>query len=163
VRRKFGVEPALIPDFLALVAASRRIGYPGIPGIGAVGAARLLNRYGAIETFPPRCWARGATKALLFKTLATLRTDAPLFRNVDRARVARATAAFSAMDERIGAPRPSRGAAEGRGDARERIGRREGKRKQATQPSRLTTASRAFGRVSAPLSDGFTHACMLMA
>ena len=52
VREKFGVEPALIPDFLALVGDAAD-GYPGIAGIGAVGAARLLNRHGPIEAFPP--------------------------------------------------------------------------------------------------------------
>jgi len=52
VREKFGVEPALIPDFLALVGDSAD-GYPGIRGIGAVTAARLLNEHGAIEDFPP--------------------------------------------------------------------------------------------------------------
>src|SRR5215475_4601175 len=51
VREKFGVAPALIPDFLALVGDTAD-GYPGISGIGSVSAARLLNRYGAIETFP---------------------------------------------------------------------------------------------------------------
>src|SRR6202521_2805819 len=52
VREKFGVEPALIPDYLALVGDAAD-GYPGIAGIGAVGAARLLNRHGPIEAFPP--------------------------------------------------------------------------------------------------------------
>ncbi len=52
VRAKFGVEPALIPDFLALVGDAAD-GYPGISGIGAVGAARLFNRHGPIEAFPP--------------------------------------------------------------------------------------------------------------
>ena len=52
IREKFGVEPALIPDFLALVGDAAD-GYPGIKGIGAVGAARLLNQYGPIERFPP--------------------------------------------------------------------------------------------------------------
>src|SRR5438270_6627299 len=51
VREKFGVEPILIPDFLALVGDAAD-GYPGIPGIGRIGAARLLNRYGGIENFP---------------------------------------------------------------------------------------------------------------
>src|SRR3982750_1898134 len=51
VREKFGVEPELIPDYLALVGDSAD-GYPGIAGIGTVGAARLLNRYGAVESFP---------------------------------------------------------------------------------------------------------------
>jgi 5'-3' exonuclease len=52
VREKFGVMPELIPDFLALVGDAAD-GYPGIPGIGAVTAAQLLNRYGPIDTFPP--------------------------------------------------------------------------------------------------------------
>ena len=52
VRQKFGVTPALIPDFLALVGDAAD-GYPGLPGIGRVTAAQLLNRYGAIENFPP--------------------------------------------------------------------------------------------------------------
>src|SRR5207253_1973544 len=51
VREKFGVEPGLIPDFLALVGDAAD-GYPGIAGIGAVTAARLLNRHGVIENFP---------------------------------------------------------------------------------------------------------------
>src|SRR5256886_12839889 len=52
VRTKFGVEPALIPDYLALVGDAAD-GYPGIAGIGAVTAAQLLNRHGTIENFPP--------------------------------------------------------------------------------------------------------------
>ena len=60
VREKFGVEPGLIPDFLALVGDAAD-GYPGISGIGAVTAARLLNRYGVIEEFPPTCWETAAT------------------------------------------------------------------------------------------------------
>jgi len=82
VREKFGVEPALIPDFLALVGDSAD-GYPGMPGIGAVTAARLLNQYGPIEDFPATVLGDGRDRALLFKRLATLRTDAPLFRSVN--------------------------------------------------------------------------------
>ncbi|MER8955898.1 hypothetical protein NKH98_24875 [Mesorhizobium sp. M0833] len=52
VRKKFGVEPALIPDFLALVGDAAD-GYPGLEGIGLVSAARLLGRYGPLERFPP--------------------------------------------------------------------------------------------------------------
>jgi len=104
VRRKFGVEPALIPDFLALVGDAAD-GYPGIPGIGAVGAARLLNRYGAIETFPPEVLGERRDQALLFKTLATLKTDAPLFRNVDELEWRGPTRAFAAWTERIESPR----------------------------------------------------------
>lgn len=80
VRAKFGVDPVLIPDYLALVGDSAD-GYPGIPGIGAKTAARLLNRHGRIEDFPEGAIA-DAGLALLFKELATLRVDAPLFDSV---------------------------------------------------------------------------------
>ncbi len=85
VREKFGVEPTLIPDFLALVGDSAD-GYPGLAGIGRVGAARLIGRYGAIEEFPPEVLGERRELALLFKKLATLRTDAHLFGNVDELR-----------------------------------------------------------------------------
>ena len=104
VRRKFGVEPRLIPDFLALVGDSAD-GYPGIAGIGAVGAARLLNRHGPIESFPPEVLGERREEALLFKTLATLRTDAPLFRNVDELEWKGPTAAFPQWTQRIDSPR----------------------------------------------------------
>ena len=104
VREKFGVEPNLIPDFLALVGDAAD-GYPGIAGIGAVGAARLLNRHGAIETFPPDVLGERRELALLFKDLATLRTDAPLFRDVDALRWRGPTSAFAAWTERMEAPR----------------------------------------------------------
>ena len=83
VRAKFGVPPALIPDFLALVGDTAD-GYPGLEGIGKVGAARLVTKYGALEQFPESA-LDGERKALalLFKKLATLRTDAPLFSSVD--------------------------------------------------------------------------------
>ena len=82
VREKFGVAPGLIPDFLALVGDAAD-GYPGIAGIGPVTAARLLNLHGSIEDFPPDVLGEGRGLALLFKDLATLRTDAQLFRAVD--------------------------------------------------------------------------------
>jgi len=104
VRRKFGVGPSLIPDLLALVGDAAD-GYPGIPGIGAIGAARLLNRYGPIEAFPPEVLGARRAAALLFKTLATLKTDAGLFENVDELEWRGTTAAFAAWTERIGAPR----------------------------------------------------------
>ncbi|MBI4421554.1 MAG: flap endonuclease, partial [Gemmatimonadetes bacterium] len=85
VRKKFGVEPALIPDYLALVGDAQD-GYPGISGIGSATAARLLNQYGPIEAFPPTVLGNERDRALLFKNLATLRTDAPLFRDVDELR-----------------------------------------------------------------------------
>jgi len=104
VREKFGVDPALIPDFLALVGDTAD-GYPGIPGIGAVTAARLLNRYGAIEDFPPEALGEHRDLALLFKDLATLRTDAPLFRDVEELRWRGPTSAFEAWAGRMDAPR----------------------------------------------------------
>jgi 5'-3' exonuclease len=82
VRKKFGVEPRFIPDFLALVGDSAD-GYPGIDGIGPVGAARLINQHGAIEDFPPAVLGERRDMALLFKNLATLRTDAKLFSDID--------------------------------------------------------------------------------
>jgi 5'-3' exonuclease len=101
VRQKFGVEPALIPDFLALVGDAAD-GYPGIPGIGPVTAAGLLNRWGRIEEFPPGVLEDGRELALLFKDLATLRTDAPLFRDVDELRWRGPTDAFAALAEKLG-------------------------------------------------------------
>jgi len=97
VREKFGVDP----DFLALVGDSAD-GYPGIRGIGAVTAARLVNEYGAIEDFPPSVLGEQRDLALLFKDLATLRTDAPLFRDVDELRWRGPTPAFVAYVDRLG-------------------------------------------------------------
>jgi len=104
VREKFGVEPALIPDFLALVGDAAD-GYPGIPGIGAVSAARLLNKHGIIEDFPATVLGDKRDLALLFKRLATLRTDARLFRNVDELRWRGPTDAFAVCVEQMGEPR----------------------------------------------------------
>ena len=103
VREKFGVEPALIPDFLALVGDAAD-GYPGIAGIGPVTAARLLNQHGKIEHFPPAVLGDSRALALLFKDLATLRTDAQLFRAVDELRWRGPTGAFAALAKTIGAP-----------------------------------------------------------
>jgi 5'-3' exonuclease len=85
VRAKFGVAPELIPDYLALVGDSAD-GYPGIAGIGPKGAASLITRYGRIEDFPGQALGERREIALLFKKLATLRTDAPLFTDVDALR-----------------------------------------------------------------------------
>jgi 5'-3' exonuclease len=100
VRAKFGVAPALIPDYLALVGDAAD-GYPGIPGIGAKTAARLIERHGAIEQFPPDILGANRELALLFKTLATLRTDAPLFKDVEELRWRKATPSFAALAESI--------------------------------------------------------------
>jgi 5'-3' exonuclease len=104
VREKFGVEPRLIPDFLALVGDAAD-GYPGIPGIGPVAAARLLNQHGMIESFPPEVLGDSRGLALLFKDLATLRTDARLFQDVDELRWRGPTDAFAACADNLGAAR----------------------------------------------------------
>jgi 5'-3' exonuclease len=101
VRAKFGVEPERIPDYLALVGDSAD-GYPGIAGIGPKGAAGLINRYGAIEQFPEEALGERRKLALLFKQLATLRTDAPLFANVDALEWRGSTDRFEAWCARAG-------------------------------------------------------------
>ena len=100
VKEKFGVGPALIPDFLALVGDSAD-GYPGIKGIGKVGAARLLNQYGTIERFPPEVLGEEREQALLFKALATLKTDAALFADVEELRWKGPTPGFGAWARRL--------------------------------------------------------------
>lgn len=101
VRAKFGVAPAFIPDYLALVGDAAD-GYPGIAGYGPKTAASLINRYGPIEEFPPDLLKDKRASALLFKVLATLRTDAPLFDDVEELCWRGATAAFPAVAEKIG-------------------------------------------------------------
>jgi 5'-3' exonuclease len=104
VREKFGVPPALIPDYLALVGDTAD-GYPGIDGIGPKGAARLLNQHGPIEAFPPAVLGDNRQDALLFKRLATLRTDADLFKRAEELRWRGPTDAFAQWAKRIDAPR----------------------------------------------------------
>jgi 5'-3' exonuclease len=122
VLAKFGVVPELIPDYLALVGDSAD-GYPGIAGIGAKGAARLLTRYGKIEEFPPDVLGEQRELALLFKTLATLRTDAPLFENVDQLQWRGPTNTFASLCERIGDSRLLTRAAKASKPSPERPGR----------------------------------------
>lgn len=100
VRAKFGVEPAYIPDYLALVGDAAD-GYPGIKGCGPKTAATLINRYGALEDFP-REVLKERELALQFKNLATLRNDAPLFDDVEHLRWRGATASFTAAASKIG-------------------------------------------------------------
>ena len=100
VHAKFGVWPAMIPDYLALVGDSAD-GYPGISGCGPKTAAALISRYGAIENFPTDVLKDKHQEALLFKDLATLRTDAPLFDDVEQLRWTGATKDFAAFAERI--------------------------------------------------------------
>jgi len=104
IREKFGVSPQLIPDLLALIGDTAD-GYPGIAGIGARTAAQLLNRYGKIEKFPSNILGKRRKVALLFKKLATLRTDAPLFKKVETLRWRGAPPAFAAWAKRMEAPR----------------------------------------------------------
>src|SRR5262252_2941780 len=85
VREKFGVDPERIPDYLALVGDSSD-GYPGVPGIGPKGAQRLIARHGPLEAFPDDALGTHREAALLFKRLATLRADAPLFADVESLR-----------------------------------------------------------------------------
>jgi 5'-3' exonuclease len=102
VRAKFGVDPERIPDLLALVGDAAD-GYPGIAGIGRVGAARLIERYGALENFPPAILGHDdRERALLFKDLATLRSDARLFADVDELRWRGPTDAFAEVAARTG-------------------------------------------------------------
>lgn len=101
VRAKFGVVPERIPDYLALVGDAAD-GYPGIPSYGPKTAARLIERYGPLEDFPPEILGDKREVALLFKTLATLRIDAPLFSDVEELRWRGVTPAFVSMAERIG-------------------------------------------------------------
>jgi 5'-3' exonuclease len=105
VRAKFGVAPGFIPDYLALVGDSAD-GYPGIPGFGPKTAATLINRYGPLEEFGPEVLnEQNRALALLFKDLATLRTDAPLFEDVDELEWRGATPEFAAVAEKIGSAR----------------------------------------------------------
>ena len=119
VVEKFGVKPESIPDYLALVGDAAD-GYPGLPGFGAKSTAAVLARFGHIEAIPADgaewrvnvmgCGRLASTlnsqrdRALLFKTLATLRTDAPLFDEVDALRWLGPTDSFARVAEEIGAP-----------------------------------------------------------
>jgi 5'-3' exonuclease len=116
VLQKFGVPPASIPDYLALVGDAAD-GYPGLPGWGAKSAAAVLARYGHLESIPEdwRTWgvnvtsaaalaatlARSRDSALLFRTLATLRTDVSLFKNVDELQWKGPTTTFAPLAARL--------------------------------------------------------------
>ncbi|HBB95047.1 MAG TPA: flap endonuclease [Blastocatellia bacterium] len=111
---KFGVAPKFIPDYLALVGDAAD-GYPGIKGLGSKTAATLINRHGHIEQFPATVLNPANRElALLFKNLATLRTDAPLLSptidrqtRVDDLRWKGPIASFAAVAKKIDAPRLS--------------------------------------------------------
>jgi 5'-3' exonuclease len=115
---KFGVPPASIPDYLALVGDAAD-GYPGLPGWGAKSTAAVLARFGHLESIPEdsRNWhvnaanagalaatlVRERERAFLFRTLATLRTDLPLFSSVDELQWAGPTPAFAELGARFDA------------------------------------------------------------
>jgi 5'-3' exonuclease len=112
VVEKFGVTPESIPDYLALVGDSAD-GYPGLPGWGAKSAAAVLAKFVHLESVPhdstewgikvmsaatlSAAFSREQDRALLFRTLATLRTDIPLFDNVDALRWNGVTNAFAGI------------------------------------------------------------------
>ena len=104
VREKFGVAPEFIPDYLALVGDSAD-GYPGLPGCGPKTAVSLINKFGHIEDFPAASLGEARQQALLFKDLATLRSDAPLFKKVDELKWRGPKDSFPAIAEKIGDPR----------------------------------------------------------
>jgi 5'-3' exonuclease len=113
---KFGVEPASIPDYLALVGDSAD-GFPGLPGWGAKSAAAVLAKFNHLESIPAdwREWgvnvaspkALSSTlvanldQALLFRVLATLRTDVPVFDSVDQLEWKGPTADFAPLAARL--------------------------------------------------------------
>ena len=111
VRAKFGVMPEFIADYLALVGDAAD-GYPGLPGFGAKTSARLLNQHGHIEDFPASLLSdTNRELALLFKNLATLRTDASLdsptngeTTSVSKLRWRGATDKFASVAQEIDAP-----------------------------------------------------------
>jgi 5'-3' exonuclease len=101
VRTKFGVAPEFIPDYLALVGDSAD-GYPGLQGCGPRTAVGLITRYGHIEDFPVETLGARREHAMLFKNLATLRSDAPLFKDVEELRWKGPTSAFKSWTEKMG-------------------------------------------------------------
>ena len=118
VVQKFGVSPGSIPDYLALVGDAAD-GYPGLPGWGAKSSAAVLAKFLHIESIPTDCreWrvnaanasaladtlSRERERALLFRTLATLRTDIALFDDVDQLRWNGPTPAFDSLAARLDA------------------------------------------------------------
>lgn len=126
---KFGVPPQSIPDYLALVGDAAD-GYPGLRGWGAKSSSAVLAKFGDLESIPAdwREWhvnvsnagalsdtlTRERDQALLFRTLATLRTDFPLFENVDQLRWSGPTSTFDEIAARLEAARMEKRKATGR-------------------------------------------------
>jgi 5'-3' exonuclease len=116
--QKFGVSPASIPDYLALVGDAAD-GYPGLPGWGAKSSAAVLAKFVHLESIPAdyREWRvnaanasalantlnRDRDRALLYRTLATLRTDIALFDDVEQLRWNGPTPAFATLAARLDA------------------------------------------------------------
>ncbi|HEY6093267.1 MAG TPA: 5'-3' exonuclease H3TH domain-containing protein [Gemmatimonadales bacterium] len=116
---RFGVGPASIPDYLALVGDTAD-GFPGIAGWGEKASGAVLGRYAHLERIPARAadWdvpVRGAARlsaaleenrelAMLFRTLATLRTDVPVFEDVEELRWRGPTPAFEQTAKRLQVP-----------------------------------------------------------
>jgi 5'-3' exonuclease len=119
VIKKFGVPPESIPDYLALVGDAAD-GYPGLPGWGAKSSAAVLAKFGHLESIPANHleWGVRVTSAsaladtlrrewdvaVLFRTLATLRTDIALFDDVEQLRWNGPTPAFTALAARLRLP-----------------------------------------------------------
>src|SRR5438552_7834710 len=101
VRAKFGVAPEFIPDYLALVGDSAD-GYPGIKALGPRTAASLIRRRARLQPFPREVLDSQRELALLFRDLATLRTDLPLFKGIDELRWRGPASSFAAVAEKIG-------------------------------------------------------------
>ncbi len=128
--KKFGVRPASIPDYLALVGDAAD-GYPGLPGWGAKSTAAVLAKFGHFESIPVdwREWSVNVTNAgalartlagerdlaLLFRTLATLRTDIPLFEDVDELEWHGPKAGFEELGARLDGAVTGSGRRGGRG------------------------------------------------
>jgi 5'-3' exonuclease len=104
VRERFGVTPAHIPDYLALVGDSSD-GYPGLAGCGPKTAARLINQHGHLEQFPAAVLGDNLPQALLFKTLAILRTDYAAFGDVEELRWRGPTDRWEAVADSLHDPR----------------------------------------------------------
>lgn len=129
VLRKFGVSPVSIPDYLALVGDAAD-GFPGLAGWGTKSSATVLAKFGHLEAIPAdnRDWGikvtsastladtlvRERDRALLFRRLATLRTDIALFGDVEQLRWRGPTTEFDAFAEQLDAATTSRGTARAR-------------------------------------------------
>ena len=139
VRAKFGVGPESIPDYLALVGDAAD-GYPGLPGWGAKSSAAVLAKFLHLEAIPVDCrdWRVNATnagalaatlceqreQALLFRTLATLRTDIKLFDDVEQLRWSGPKPEFDALGARLDAAKGEKRGGEARDSRRRPVSER---------------------------------------